>query len=60
MRLALHIGWYAIRDVARNRWGLLYTAFFLIVTSRIVSATSSICQGGSELDEYLPVLDSAG
>ncbi|MBK7093503.1 MAG: ABC transporter permease subunit [bacterium] len=32
MRLALHIGWYAIRDVARNRWGLLYTAFFLIVT----------------------------
>ena len=32
MRLTLHMAWYAIRDVARNRWGLLYTAFFAVVT----------------------------
>ena len=32
MTLALHIAWYAIRDLTRNRWGLLYTAFFLVVT----------------------------
>ncbi len=32
MTLTLHIAWYAIRDVARNRWGLLYTAFFAVVT----------------------------
>jgi Cu-processing system permease protein len=32
MKLALHIGWYAVRDVTRNRWGLLYTAFFVVVT----------------------------
>ncbi len=32
MKLTLHMAWYAIRDVARNRWGLLYTAFFAVVT----------------------------
>lgn len=32
MKLTLHIASYAIRDVARNRWGLLYTTFFAIVT----------------------------
>jgi Cu-processing system permease protein len=26
------MGWYAIRDLTRNRWGLLYTAFFAVVT----------------------------
>lgn len=32
MNLTLHMGWYAIRDLTRNRWGLLYTAFFAVVT----------------------------
>lgn len=32
MRLARHIAWYTIRDLARNRWGLLYTAFFAVMT----------------------------
>ncbi len=30
--MTLHLAWYAIRDLTRNRWGLLYTAFFAIVT----------------------------
>ncbi len=32
MKPALHVAWYAVRDVTRNRWGLLYTAFFVVVT----------------------------
>lgn len=32
MKLALHLAWYTIRDLTRNRWGLLYTAFFAVVT----------------------------
>ena len=32
MNLTVHMAWYAIRDVARNRWGLLYTIFFAVVT----------------------------
>ena len=32
MKLTLHLAWYAIRDVTRNRWGLLYTVFFAVVT----------------------------
>lgn len=32
MNLALHLAWFAIRDLTRNRWGLLYTAFFAVVT----------------------------
>lgn len=32
MRLTAHLAWYAIRDLTRNRWGLLYTAFFAVVT----------------------------
>ncbi|MEW5796082.1 MAG: ABC transporter permease subunit [Candidatus Zixiibacteriota bacterium] len=33
MTLTLHLAWYAVRDVARNRWGLLYTAFFMVITA---------------------------
>ncbi|MEW6051735.1 MAG: ABC transporter permease subunit [Candidatus Zixiibacteriota bacterium] len=32
MKLTLHLAWYTIRDLTRNRWGLLYTAFFVVVT----------------------------
>lgn len=32
MRLTIHIAWYTVRDLARNRWGLLYAIFFLVVT----------------------------
>jgi Cu-processing system permease protein len=32
MKLTLHMAWYVIRDLTRNRWGLLYTAFFAVVT----------------------------
>jgi Cu-processing system permease protein len=32
MKLILHVAWFAVRDVTRNRWGLLYTAFFAAVT----------------------------
>ena len=33
MTLIPHLGWYAFRDTMRNRWGLLYTAFFLLMTA---------------------------
>ena len=32
MKVAAHVAWYTVRDLARNRWGLLYTAFFVVVT----------------------------
>lgn len=32
MNLVWQIGIFSIRDVSRNRWGLLYTAFFAAVT----------------------------
>lgn len=32
MNLTRHMAWYAIRDLTRNRWGLLYAAFFAVVT----------------------------
>lgn len=32
MKLVLHVAWFAIREVTRNRWGLLYTVFFAAVT----------------------------
>ena len=32
MRLTAHIGWYSVRDTTRNRWGILYTTFFMLVT----------------------------
>ncbi len=32
MRMTSHIGWFAVRDAARNRWGILYTVFFMLVT----------------------------
>jgi Cu-processing system permease protein len=32
VKLSLHLAWYTIRDLTRNRWGLLYTAFFVVVT----------------------------
>ncbi len=32
MKLTMHMAWYAIRDLMRNRWGLLYTAFFAVLT----------------------------
>jgi len=33
VKLVLHLAWYAVRDVTRNRWGLLYTVFFAVVTA---------------------------
>lgn len=32
MKRTLHLAGYAVRDVARNRWGMVYTAFFAAVT----------------------------
>ncbi len=32
MKSVGHIAWYTIRDITRNRWGLLYTLFFIVVT----------------------------
>jgi Cu-processing system permease protein len=32
MKRTLHLAWYAVRDVARNRWGIVYTGFFAAVT----------------------------
>lgn len=37
MNLTLHIAWYTIRDLTRNRWGLLYMVFFAVVTVGLFS-----------------------
>ncbi len=53
MRLTLHIAWYTIRDLTRNRWGLLYACFFAVVTiglfhlqaqsAKVVVSLMSVC-----------------
>lgn len=32
MKLVTHFAWYTMRDLARNRWGIMYMLFFAILT----------------------------
>ena len=54
MRLTLHIGWYAIRDVARNRWGFSIQRFSGC-DGWTIPASGSISQGCGQSNESLPV-----